>query len=305
MNRLIRVSALAGLVLLAGCARAGGTGTASGPDEKATHGSTAPVDNRQAALAEVARIVASFPAPPGATSISAPPPEAEVLNEGAPFPGALDQVSKVTWWQVSGSARATIARILANPPAGASNDGSSADRGQVDGEQFDWPGVRGVLAEREMLVSVAPVGQDTVIRVAAIVTYLPQRPADATIPTSDDKLTVQLTPVALHAVTDADTYGPVTVTDRDRIAKVAGLIDAQPMSELGARPCPMMPTFGGGSMVMVFSSGGTTTHTVTISLTGCQGITVRPAGGGPAALDGGQDQVNQIIALLDLSWPHQ
>lgn len=296
---------MAGLILLAGCAR-NATGPVSGPGEQVTtRTSTPPVDNRQAALTDLAHILASFPAPPGATSISGPPPGAVDLNQGEPFPGALDQVSKVTWWRVTGGAQATIARVLANPPAGASHDGSSSDRGQVVGEQFGWPGVPGVLSEREMLVSVAPVGQDTVIRVAAMVSYLPQRPADATVPTSGDKLIVELTPIRLGAVTDADTYGPVTVTDRDRIAKVAGLINAQPMSAPGARPCPPPPTVGGGSMIMVFSSDGTTTHTVDISLTGCQGITVHPAGGAPVTLDGGSDQVNQIIALLDLSWPRQ
>lgn len=309
-RHVTRNTAVALLLLLTGCAR-GGPGSPAAPASLAGDPSPAGGDNARAAQVEAARILGVFRAPPGATRLAGPPPSAPVLAEpGGGVPGTPNLVDRAGWWTVRGDATTVLAAIAADPPAGSVGDqtfGYSDPTQRVFGDAFDWPALPGVLAQRQMQVAVVQKGADTAIRVDAVVTYLPQRPADAYVPPTATALTVTLAARTDRPPTAADTYGPVRVSDRGTVAKVAAIVNAAPMPLPGMYHCPNMPAEGGVSMTVDFTAGpgGAPVASVEIGLSGCGGISLTVPGGGQVGLAGGADQVDQIITVLGLDWPHQ
>ena len=123
------------------------------------------------------------------------------------------------------------------------------------------------------------------------------------VPPSSTVLVASLTAQTLGVVTDRDIYGPVTVTNADRVAQVARLINNAPPRVAAVARCPMEGT---GNLTIVFesSASGPPAATVIISTSGCPGITVRPAAGGVIGLDGGAghgqaDRVDSRPALAE------
>ncbi|HKD98116.1 MAG TPA: hypothetical protein VKB69_10990 [Micromonosporaceae bacterium] len=131
------------------------------------------------------------------------------------------------------------------------------------------------------------------------------KPSDATIPATATALSAQMTAAGLGAVTDKNVFGPVRVSDASRVAQVAALINARPVSPLGVHPCPL--TAHGGTMTLQFAdrAGGAAVVTAVIELDGCPGILVTPTGHAPVVLEGDATQADQVITLLGLDWPHQ
>jgi len=297
-HRVTRTTAVACVLLVAACAHGGPFGTASG--------------NERAAQVEADRILSVFEPPSGATRLDAAPGSAPIL--GADPVGGIpvdpNVVDRAAWWMVSGDAATVLATISADPPAGSVGDQTFDYRDptqHVFGVEFDWPGVPDVLDMREMQVAVVQEGADTAIRVDAVVTYLPERPAEAHVPPSATALTVRMTARTFDPPTAADRYGPVQVTDPQKVARVAAVIDAAQVPAPGGHSCPLMPADGGGDMTIDFTAGpgSSPVADVEIGLLGCGGISVALPGGEKFDLEGNADQVNQIIDLLGLDWPHQ
>jgi len=295
VRRVTRITAVACLLLLAGCAR-GGPPAGAGSNERA-------------AQVEADRILGLFHPPAGATRLSGPPASAPVLAESAGgMPGTPDLVDRVAWWTVPGDAATVLAAVTADPPAGSVGDQSfdySDPTQHVFGDAFDWPAVPDVLDERQMQVAVVQAGSDTAIRVDAVVTYLPRRPAEARVPPSATAVTVRMTARTFASPTAADRYGPVRVTDRARVAQVAAVVNAAQVPLPGERHCPNAAGVGGMRLDFTAGPGDAPVATVEIGLVGCGGIDLTLPDGTDFGLAGGSDQVDQIITLLGLDWPHQ
>lgn len=292
---VMRITAAACLLLLAGCARGAAASPGAGSNERA-------------AQVEADRILSVFDPPAGATRLSAAPTSAPILAEPlGGIPGTPDLVDRAAWWTVRGDAATVLAAIVAHRPDGSVSDQSfdySDPTQHVFGDAFDWPAVPDVLDERQMQVAVVQKGAETAIRVDAVVTYLPPRPADAHVPPSATTLTVRMTARTYNPPTAADLYGPVLVTDQDKVAKVAAVVNTAQVPMEGRHGCPNAA--GTGSMTLDFAGpDGAPVATVEIGLVGCGGITVTLPDGRHFDLAGDADQVDRIITLLGLGWPKQ
>jgi len=64
---------------------------------------------------------------------------------------------------------------------------------------------------------------------------------------------------------------------------------------------------GGGGMTIDFTGGpaGSRVATFIINVYGCSGMVLDVPGQPSIALDGGAEQLNQILKLLGLPWPAQ
>jgi hypothetical protein len=108
-----------GIIALSGC----GTrhaGQLTGPTSTASPTGTsgrAPADPRRRAVADAARIIASFPGTPGAVRSSRAP--SSLLNAPAEGPPATPHVATATrWWTAPGQPQAGLAWVAAHVPAG-------------------------------------------------------------------------------------------------------------------------------------------------------------------------------------------
>ena len=99
-----------------------GTGTASPR-------TTRPASPRQRAVADAARIMASFPRPPGAVRTG---PIAALTQSGA-RPVTPDLVSVTRWWRVPGCPEEVLAWVGAHLPPGFAPSGSGSGTGTGPG----------------------------------------------------------------------------------------------------------------------------------------------------------------------------
>jgi hypothetical protein len=144
-TRLGRLSALSAaacaLIVLSGC----GTQHAGTPGGPAPESMPSP---RQRAEADAARIIASFPRPPGAvrTGLIA------TLAEPGERPVTPDVATVTRWWHAPGQPQAVLAWVSAHMPAGFTLGSSgSGDGSWVD--QFALPAVPYVLTQRSLVVA--------------------------------------------------------------------------------------------------------------------------------------------------------
>src|SRR5947208_1728455 len=154
--------------------RPGGVRTGTGTASPRTAGPASP---RQRAVADAARIMASFPRPPGAVRTG---PIASLAQSGA-RPATPDLASVTRWWRVPGRPQAVLAWIRAHLPSGFTPAGTGAGAGTWT-DMFALPAVPGVLTERELVVLAVANHGETAIRVDAQVVWLPARPAAERIP---------------------------------------------------------------------------------------------------------------------------
>jgi len=133
---------------------------------------------------------------------------------------------------------------------------------------------------------------------------IPAPPGAATtnaIPASAAEVIATLTTDQLTAITDRDTFGPITVRNANVVAKAAAAINAQEPSRVGLVHCAMQ---GPGAMTLQFRTpNGTVLATAVINTSGCPGVMIRPAGGGVLVLSGGADLVAQLESILGVDWP--
>src|SRR5438876_7718338 len=139
-------------VLLSGC----GTqpfGPQTGAARTSTAGlrATGSASPGQRAVADAARIIASFPRPPGAVRTG---PIASLTQPGQ-RPATPDLAAVTRWWRVPGRPPSVLAWIRAHLPSGFTQAGTGTGSGQwID--VFALPAVPGVLTERERVVRAVP-----------------------------------------------------------------------------------------------------------------------------------------------------
>jgi hypothetical protein len=200
--------------------------------------------NRQAADQTAAAIVAAYVPPPGARTASSGP--AAMAGETA---GSLtDWVEHTAWWVLSGSQasaqrllRAEVAKALPDPDPGSGDIVTSGiDASGLWGADEDVFIVGSPSFYGEQLgAEVGPSGNGkTVLRVDAIVSYLPGRTAAETIAGAGSVVVT-----AYVGQKQRPYIGPVpgetrTVTDRSEVSKLAAVVNSRPTESDEPRSCP-------------------------------------------------------------------
>jgi hypothetical protein len=180
---------------IAGCGAAASapTGFASeAPIGIASHGPTA-AGNRTATVAEVKRLLALAPLPPGAAPTSLRPKALGGPALGTPASTSL--VDRTRYFLVDETYQRAYAFAKAHRPAGLelAGTGSSSTRGVVDEEGIGWSEPdRRYAVQLETTVGVAPTdhGSETVLRADGAGQWLDPRPVRDT--TSGPRLRVTL-----------------------------------------------------------------------------------------------------------------
>lgn len=315
-------AAACAVAVLAGC---GTQHVAPRPDAPRTQGpspagaASAGASPRQRAVADAARIIASFPRPPGAVrtgavrtglieSLSAP-------GEGPP--DTPDVATATRWWRAPGRPQAVLAWVRAHLPSGFTLAGtgtgtyrpspSAARLSESWTDQFALPAVPGVLTQRWLVVLAVPDGGQTAIRADAQVVWLPARPAAERIPA--DARVVTVTPVfGDQADKNLErTDHAVTVTDPAKVAGIAALIDGLAIFPPGIFSCPA--DFG-AAMRLTFrtSPHGRVVAVVVAGYGGCGAVSVTINGRSMPALSdytrSGQELQERILASASVRWPY-
>jgi hypothetical protein len=300
IRRACLVSAGCAVTLLAGC----GTQHAgpAGPRETATVTATAQSPHQRAA-ADAARIIASFPRPPGAKRTGL---IASLTTPGMGPPITPDVVTATQWWRAPGQPQAVLAWIRAHLPAGFTVGGEGSGS-QSWFDEFALPPVPGVLTQRWMVVLVVADGDQTAIRVDAQVVWLPARPAGERIP--QDAQVVTISPVfGLQPVKRLERLDPaVTVTDPAKVHAIATVVDGLPLFPPGEFNCPA--DFGAAmSLTFRTSPGGPVVAQLTAQYGGCGTVTVSIGGRAWPSLSNytaaGQLQ-QRVLDIAGVRWPYQ
>jgi hypothetical protein len=284
-------------VVLSGCGSqpfgqpaAGHTGTA-GPA----------ASPRQRAVADAARIMASFPRPPGAVRTG---PIASLAQPGE-RPATPDLASLTRWWQVPGRPQGVLAWIGAHLPSGYSPDGTGRGNGSwID--TFALPAVPGVLTERELVVLAVHDRGQTAIRVDAQVVWLSARSAAERIPAGVTTITV--TPVfGFNRNPRARRLDHAfTVTDPAKVARIVALVNGLTRFPDGTFSCPA--DFGGQMRLTFFTRPGRPAAAQLIAeYAGCGVVSVRIGGRAMPALSeypqSGPRLPQRVLAIAGVSWP--
>jgi hypothetical protein len=264
-------------------------------------------------VADVARIIASFPRPPGAvrTGLIA---SLTVPGEG---PAATpDIVTATQWWRAPGRPQAVLAWVRAHVPAGFTL--GSYGSGSYDPspsvalpeswtDEFQLTTVPEVLTERWLVVLVVPDGDQTAIRVDAQVVWLPARPAAERIPA--DARVVTITPLfGYQADKKLERLDPVvTVTNPARVARIATVINGLALFPAGEFSCPA--DFG-AEMMLTFTTGpaGPVVARATAEYGGCGVLSLSIGGRSMPALsdytDSGQQVQQEVLTIAGVRWPY-
>ena len=310
-KRVVRLMSAAGFaIVVAGC----GTQHIGPAGPHATVTATAGAGSpRQRAVADAARIIASFPRPPGAertgliASLTAP-------GEG---PAATPDIATVTqWYRAPGRPQAVLAWIRAHVPSGFTLGGEgsgsyapgpTAAPTQSWTDQLELPPVPGVLTQRWLVVLVVADGDQTAIRADAQVVWLPARPVAEQIP--PDARVVTITPV--FGIRPAKRFvrldQAVTVTSPAKVAAIAAVIDGLPLFPPGAFSCPA--DFG-AAMRLTFrtSPQGPVVAQLSAQYGGCGVVSVSIDGRAMPALSdytgSGQQLQQRVLAIAGVRWPH-
>jgi hypothetical protein len=305
LSRLLSAAACAAVVL-AGCGSQP-SGPQPGAARTGTPGprTTGPATPRQRAVADAARIMASFPRPPGAvrTGLIAS------LTEPGEWPGGLDLARVTRWWRVPGRPQAALAWIRAHLPSGftAAGTGTGTRAGAESWtDTFALPAVPGVLTERELVALATAYRGQTAIRLDAQVVWLPARPAAERVPA--DAAVVTVTPVfGSNSNSRAERLDHAfTVTDPAKVARIVAVVNGLTRFPDGAYSCPA--DFG-GQMRLTFSTraGGPVLARLTAPYGGCGSVSFRLGGRNMPALSeypvSGPPLQQQVLASAGVNWP--
>ena len=201
---------------------------------------------RQRAVADAARIMASFPRPPGSvrTGLIAS------LTESGARRATPDLASVTRWWRIPGRPQNVLGWISAHLPPGFTPAGTGFGSGSWT-DVFALPVVPGVLTQRELVVLAVRDRGETAIRVDAQVVWLPARPAAERVP--PDATTVTVTPVfGFNPNPRARRLDRAfTVTDPAKVARIAAVVNGLTRFPDGAYSCPADV---GGLMRLTFSA---------------------------------------------------
>lgn len=166
-------------------------------------------------------------------------------------PATPNVVDDHRWWVLTESPSSVLAYIQAHPPRGGRQSMSGASGGpgrpSVTGIGFSWPGVRGRLSTRTLLVEVVRLAdRSTGLRADSQVVWITPRPASERIPTGSRRL------VLVTRRFGRIIQGPLTVRAPGRIHRAVRLLNALPAAQPGVLACPV----DSGSRIRLAFYGG-------------------------------------------------
>ena len=312
-----------GLIALAGCGIQHAP-QLTGPSVPGAPNAPTAGSPHQRAVADAARIIASFPPPPGAARSARPPsPLLDRPPEGPPI--TPDVVTATRWWTAPGQPLAVLAWVAAHAPAGFTGGGPPGEAGYIPPgdfkpghgpppekdlrpyewwDQFSLPAVPDVLTERVLLVAVVRAGSDrTAIRMDAQVVWLPAKPAAERIP--PDATVVTLAPEVGVPVPARQRLAdrPMTITDPARVARIAAVVDGLPVFPPGTFSCPADIGWG---IRLTFRAGlhGRALALVTGDQGGCETVSVVINGEPLLPLADGGSLEARVLQIAGVRWPY-
>jgi len=268
----------------------------------------------QRAVADAARLLASFVPPPDAARMTRSP--VSLLATAPSEPLSANVVIRAGWWRVAGRPQAVLAWIKAHPPAGSSDAGDGGIESapppgaplatppyrstQVSYVDFSLPSVPGVLMARAVIAAVAADGPDqTEIGVFGESLWLPARTAAELIPAA--ARLVAITPLPGQAP-PAGTDHQVTITDPAQLARIAAVVNALPaQAPFGWMECGPFP---GPGMQLTFraNAAGPALAVVTARQELCRVVSLVIGGKRMPMLDGAETLFQRVMAIGGFHW---
>jgi hypothetical protein len=290
------ITSAAIVVAVAAGAAAAATG---GP----THART-PSSNERAAHAGARHLLAEVTLPAGAVVSRSDPSLHRLLARPSESIADTELIDRHRFWRVPGTPTAVLAWVKAHRPAGSSVVGTSASsspRGNVEGVAFSFPAVRGVLRSRLLNVAVATArGGGTAVRADAEVAWVLPRSAGERVPPDARVVSITNTHVDTRPGRPR-TSAPITVTDAGKVRRIAGLVDALPLDQLGLVPCPA--DFGPTVDLKFYAvRGGAVLAEASAEGSGCGIVSFSLAGKAEPPLTGGPRLIHQLGKLLGVTF---
>jgi hypothetical protein len=213
------------------------------------------------------------------------------------------------WWTVPGDPQSVIDAIEANPPAGATQNGTGSGGNFKTGTSeldvdYQWPPIAGVLGPRLLRVTVTSLGRGlTGVLAESQSVWIVPRPASERIPAATRVVQIS------SAVPGAADGGTVTVTRGGQVGSIVALLNRLPIVQPGATGCPAL--IDGKTITMTFraSSSGPALAVLQFvdyepwkaaSSNECAPVQLSLAGRQRPALDGG-DFVSRIERIIGLN----
>ncbi len=188
--------------------------------------------NRRDAKRDTAQLLGRVRLPLGSAASAREPAGDRGALSHAPYSLATPVlVTRHAFAVVAEPPSVTRAYVLTHPPGTHDVSGHSSTGWGFDG--FALPARRGVLSQRELIVSFAPLrGGRTGVRIDALDVYVVVRPPAERVPAAARVLTVTRTPPGGAARPQPHVHRS------DHRSRVVGLIDGLPLMQPGTTACP-------------------------------------------------------------------
>jgi hypothetical protein len=274
---------------------------------------------KQRAKADAAWIAGSFVPPPGSKRLPGVPGGVVggALTQPVDTPVDPDVVDDSSVWQVPGAPSDALAFTAAHLPRQFHREGGGT--GSYGGPGFlvtiDDFGVQSGLGPLDtgylQVESTTSASGQTYLRVDAVVTWQPTRPAATFLPAGRIHAVVVSAAPGMNDPTKPP--APVTVTDPATVAQLVSLVNGLPLFPPGEYNCPQDD---GRGMQMEFwtTVGGTRLATAFAKHGGCGGMELLLGAGEVAATNWGtvrgeiglgpvgSDPARQVLTISGMNW---
>jgi hypothetical protein len=304
MKLVIGVTALAGsaALLVAGCGTTHvtpGSGAASPSPARVASSALTP---KERAAAAARSMLASIATPAHATRLSAAPgSDGGALRSPGFLRASSDIVDDTSWWLVPGPPQTVLNWEKTHLPREFAAAGSSVDGVPPTewSDQYTLPPVTGVLTTRDLELEAVNAGNgQTAVRVDAVVTWEPAKPASERVPATAKAVTIA---AVSGPPTDTRVPGPVTITAAATVDRLAALVNKLPLYPPGQFSCPRDV---GRAVRLTFTArpGGPALAVVTASIGGCGTVAFELGGQSLPALSGGPGLASDTLSVARLHW---
>jgi hypothetical protein len=256
--------------------------------------------NFRAARRDAGRLLSKLVLPSGATGVATDPSASKELGSAGATTGSQALIDLHRFWRVSGEQPAAVLSwFQSHTPAGSSLTASGAASGPgyvVNALDFSFPNVSGVIASRDLVVSVtAARGGGTAIRADAEDVYWIPKPKWERVPPGVTRIDV--TVQQLNITNGKTTTTTRTVTAARKVAKIISLVNALPPAQPWLTACPLD---AGPNVKLEFLSapGAAPLASAYADGSGCGGVSFALHGKQEPGLSGGYTLDEQLGRML-------
>ncbi|MFZ0386978.1 MAG: hypothetical protein WAL22_15030 [Solirubrobacteraceae bacterium] len=304
------VAASAAVAISAASTFGGGAGGPQTPFKPPPATSPKARANRRAARRDARSLLTKLKLPAGATSVPSEP--AHDHGYLKPQPLLEEEFASLTahaWWTVPGDPQSVLNAIEANPPAGATQNGTGRGGNFKTGTselgvEYQSPPVANVLGSRLLEVTVTSIGPGrTGVLAESQSVWIVPRPASERIPAATRVVQIA------SAVPGAADDGTVTVMRRGQVGSIVALLNRLPIVQPGVTGCPAQ--IEGKTITMTFRASSSAPALAVLrfvdyqpwtaaSSDQCAPVQLSVAGRVRPALDGG-DFIKRIERVIGLN----